>query len=56
MYWLVEVVTQLGKCLDLGDWIGVSGFLFITKTGELSLHVRIPRDVVEAAVEAALVD
>ncbi|MCI0524656.1 MAG: lysine--tRNA ligase [Acidobacteria bacterium] len=25
--------------LDLGDWIGVSGFLFITKTGELSLHV-----------------
>ena len=25
--------------LDLGDWIGVEGFLFITKTGELSLHV-----------------
>jgi lysyl-tRNA synthetase, class II len=25
--------------LDLGDWIGVAGFLFITKTGELSLHV-----------------
>lgn len=25
--------------LDLGDWVGVSGFLFITKTGELSLHV-----------------
>lgn len=24
---------------DLGDWIGVEGFLFITKTGELSLHV-----------------
>lgn len=25
--------------LDLGDWIGVTGYLFITKTGELSLHV-----------------
>lgn len=25
--------------LDLGDWIGVEGYLFITKTGELSLHV-----------------
>ena len=25
--------------LDLGDWLGVEGFLFITKTGELSVHV-----------------
>ncbi len=25
--------------LDLGDWIGAEGFLFITRTGELSLHV-----------------
>lgn len=25
--------------LDLGDWIGVAGYLFITKTGELSVHV-----------------
>ncbi len=25
--------------LDLGDWIGVEGYLFVTKTGELSLHV-----------------
>jgi len=25
--------------LDLGDWVGVAGYLFITKTGELSLHV-----------------
>jgi lysyl-tRNA synthetase, class II len=25
--------------LDLGDWVGVGGFLFITRTGELSLHV-----------------
>ncbi|MBX3279885.1 MAG: lysine--tRNA ligase [Acidobacteria bacterium] len=26
--------------LDLGDWIGVEGFLFVTKTGELSVHVE----------------
>jgi len=26
--------------LDLGDWIGVEGFLFITKTGELSAHIN----------------
>ncbi|HZS10592.1 MAG TPA: lysine--tRNA ligase [Blastocatellia bacterium] len=27
--------------LDLGDLVGVEGFLFITKTGELSLHVSL---------------
>ena len=27
--------------LDIGDWIGVEGFLFITKTGELSIHVNL---------------
>ncbi|MGH9897646.1 MAG: OB-fold nucleic acid binding domain-containing protein, partial [Pyrinomonadaceae bacterium] len=26
--------------LDHGDFIGVDGFLFITKTGEMSVHVR----------------
>ena len=26
--------------LDIGDWIGVEGFLFITKTGELSVHAN----------------
>jgi lysyl-tRNA synthetase class 2 len=26
--------------LDLGDLIGADGFLFVTKTGELSVHVR----------------
>jgi lysyl-tRNA synthetase class 2 len=31
---------MLYQKLDLGDWIGGSGFLFITKTGELSLHVK----------------
>ncbi|MGH9938989.1 MAG: lysine--tRNA ligase [Blastocatellia bacterium] len=29
----------LHQKLDIGDWVGVEGFLFITKTGELSLHV-----------------
>ncbi len=31
---------QLFNLLDHGDFIGVAGFLFITKTGELSVHVR----------------
>jgi len=31
---------KLYQMLDIGDWIGASGFLFITKTGELSLHVK----------------
>jgi lysyl-tRNA synthetase, class II len=34
-----EAGWELYQKLDLGDWIGVTGFLFITKTGELSLHV-----------------
>jgi lysyl-tRNA synthetase class 2 len=31
---------ELFNLLDHGDFIGVEGYLFITKTGELSLHVR----------------
>ena len=31
---------RLFQLLDHGDFIGVEGFLFITKTGELSIHVR----------------
>lgn len=27
------------KCLDLGDFIGVKGYVFRTKTGEISVHV-----------------
>ena len=27
------------KCLDLGDFIGVRGYVFRTKTGEISVHV-----------------
>ena len=30
---------QLYQKLDLGDWIGAEGYLFLTRTGELSLHV-----------------
>jgi lysyl-tRNA synthetase class 2 len=31
---------QLLQLLDHGDFIGVAGFLFVTKTGELSVHVK----------------
>ena len=31
---------KLLELLDHGDFIGVEGYLFITKTGELSVHVR----------------
>jgi len=32
--------TAIKKLLDLGDYIGVKGFAFRTKTGEVSVHVR----------------
>ena len=31
---------ELFGLLDHGDFIGVEGFLFVTKTGELSVHVQ----------------
>jgi len=31
---------ELFQLLDHGDFIGVEGFLFVTKTGELSVHVQ----------------
>lgn len=34
-----ERYNQLMKLLDIGDFIGVKGFLFSTQTGELTLHV-----------------
>lgn len=37
---LVEEGWELFNLLDHGDFIGVEGFLFITRTGELSVHVR----------------
>ncbi|HEV2708280.1 MAG TPA: lysine--tRNA ligase [Pyrinomonadaceae bacterium] len=36
----VEEGWELFNLLDHGDFIGVEGFLFVTKTGELSVHVR----------------
>jgi len=30
---------NLYQKLDLGDWIGVRGYIFVTRTGELSIHV-----------------
>ena len=36
----VEEGWELFNLLDHGDFIGVSGYLFITKTGELSVHVE----------------
>jgi len=35
-----EEAFQLYKLLDLGDHIGVTGYLFRTRTGELSVHVQ----------------
>ena len=35
-----EKSFELYKLLDLGDHIGVSGYLFRTRTGELSVHVE----------------
>ena len=35
-YW--EVITKNG--MDLGDIIGATGYVFITKTGETSLHAN----------------
>lgn len=32
--------TVVKKLLDLGDFIGVKGFVFRTKTGEISVHAR----------------
>jgi lysyl-tRNA synthetase class 2 len=36
----IEEGWELFNLLDHGDFVGVSGYLFITKTGELSIHVR----------------
>lgn len=41
---------ELFKLLDHGDFIGVQGFLFVTKTGELSVHVRALRFLAKALV------
>lgn len=35
-----EVGWEVYQLLDIGDHVGVSGYLFLTKTGERSIHVR----------------
>ncbi|MGB3007658.1 MAG: lysine--tRNA ligase [Chitinophagaceae bacterium] len=35
---LYDIVWK--KLLDIGDFIGIKGYVFITKTGETSIHVR----------------
>jgi len=44
IYVRMDAVGEQGwalyKLLDLGDHVGVSGYLFRTKTGELSVHVE----------------
>ncbi|HJT66195.1 MAG TPA: lysine--tRNA ligase [Pyrinomonadaceae bacterium] len=39
---------KLFQLLDHGDFIGVEGFLFVTKTGELSVHVQKLQFIVKA--------
>jgi len=36
---LSELDREVGKLLDLGDWIGVEGELFRTRTGEVTVRV-----------------
>ena len=43
-----ETQFALYKLLDLGDHIGVHGYLFITRTGELTLHVTQLRFLAKA--------
>ncbi|MBF0435820.1 MAG: lysine--tRNA ligase [Magnetococcales bacterium] len=35
-----DIYNTVFKKLDVGDWIGVEGFLFRTKTGELTVRVQ----------------
>jgi lysyl-tRNA synthetase class 2 len=35
-----EICALFNQCLDLGDWVGVSGETFITKTGEPSIKIH----------------
>jgi lysyl-tRNA synthetase class 2 len=37
---LGDVQWELYELLDLGDHVGVEGYLFVTRTGESSIHVR----------------
>jgi lysyl-tRNA synthetase class 2 len=32
--------TVFKKLLDIGDYVGIKGYVFLTQTGEISVHVR----------------
>ena len=36
-----EPAFELVKLLDIGDWVGVKGHMFITRTGEYTVHAKI---------------
>jgi lysyl-tRNA synthetase class 2 len=33
-------IPYLKNLLDIGDYVGVKGYVFITQTGEISVHVQ----------------
>lgn len=35
-----EEAYELAKMIDIGDWVGVRGPMFVTRTGEYSVHVK----------------
>ena len=44
---------ELFQLLDHGDFIGVEGYLFVTKTGELSVHVQKLQFLVKGTTTSA---
>ncbi|MCA1594239.1 MAG: hypothetical protein LC754_16755, partial [Acidobacteria bacterium] len=46
----IEQGWDLFNLLDHGDFVGVEGYLFVTKTGELSVHVRTLQFLAKALV------
>jgi lysyl-tRNA synthetase class 2 len=34
-----DIFHRVQKLIDIGDFVGVAGYLFLTKTGELTIHV-----------------
>lgn len=41
------------NCLDIGDFIGVNGFVFRTRTGEITVHARQPHCAEQITAPAA---
>ncbi len=55
-----ETGFELFKLLDIGDYVGVSGYLFRTRTGELTIHVEeitfLSKDLLPLPVGKAMED